>query len=152
MTLAREQLIVPLRPPSPKPWCVGLARVCVSQYNWHTGERTSDSTTDFNYDTRLSVLHAAMEVIDVPSLVKACEHAWYNPTLCSVNESVVRLGVVQGNITGTRTQTMMSFSTSSAGGSSSIWMAAAWISNPVKDSSFRVACDIGHARRSKRSS
>jgi len=26
----------------------------------------------------------------------ACEHQWYNQTLCEVNGSVVRLGVVQG--------------------------------------------------------
>ncbi len=48
------------------------------------------------YLTRLDVLHSAGELIDVPALVAANTHPWYNQTLCQVNESVVRLGVVQG--------------------------------------------------------
>jgi mannose-6-phosphate isomerase-like protein (cupin superfamily) len=35
-------------------------------------------------------------VVDVPSLVAACTDRWYNQTLCKVNDSVVRLGVMQG--------------------------------------------------------
>jgi mannose-6-phosphate isomerase-like protein (cupin superfamily) len=35
-------------------------------------------------------------VIDVQALVDACEHPWYNQTLCGVNDSVVRLGVLKG--------------------------------------------------------
>jgi mannose-6-phosphate isomerase-like protein (cupin superfamily) len=50
----------------------------------------------FPYDTRLDVLHQPLERIDVGALVEACTHPWYNQTLCKVNESVVRLGVVQG--------------------------------------------------------
>ena len=48
------------------------------------------------YLTRLDVLYPQMAVLDIPALVAACEHPWYNQTLCSVNASVVRLGVVQG--------------------------------------------------------
>ena len=48
------------------------------------------------YDTRLDILYPAGEVIDVPALVEANTHPWYNQTLCAVNESVVRLGVLQG--------------------------------------------------------
>lgn len=54
------------------------------------------STNAFPYLTRLDVLHTAGEVIDVPALVAANTHPWYNQTLCQVNQSVVRLGVVQG--------------------------------------------------------
>jgi len=50
----------------------------------------------FPYDTHLDVLHGALETVDVPALVAACRHRWYNQTLCQVNEAVVRLGVVQG--------------------------------------------------------
>jgi mannose-6-phosphate isomerase-like protein (cupin superfamily) len=50
----------------------------------------------FAYDTRLNILHDHLQVIDVPALVSACTHPWYNQTLCKVNDSVVRLGVVQG--------------------------------------------------------
>jgi mannose-6-phosphate isomerase-like protein (cupin superfamily) len=48
------------------------------------------------YDTRLDVLYPPLEVVDVPALVAACTHPWYNQTLCRVNDSVVRLGVVRG--------------------------------------------------------
>lgn len=54
------------------------------------------STEAFPYLTRLDILYAAGEVIDVPALVAANSHPWYNQTLCRVNQSVVRLGVVQG--------------------------------------------------------
>jgi len=52
--------------------------------------------SDYPYVTRLNVLFDAMERIDVASLVDACQDQWYNQTLCKVNDSVVRLGVVQG--------------------------------------------------------
>ena len=50
----------------------------------------------YPYETHLNVLHGALETIDVPALVAACTHPWWNQTLCRVNDSVVRLGVVQG--------------------------------------------------------
>ena len=45
-----------------------------------------------NVDTR----YQPLEVVDVPALVQACKDRWYNQTLCRVNDSVVRLGVMQG--------------------------------------------------------
>ena len=51
---------------------------------------------DYPYATHLNVQFAPLERIDVPALVRACTDQWYNQTLCRVNESVVRLGVVQG--------------------------------------------------------
>ena len=56
----------------------------------------TSNTPSFPYDTRLNVHFGPLEVVDVPALVAACTHPWYNQTLCRVNESVVRLGVVQG--------------------------------------------------------
>ena len=50
----------------------------------------------YPYLTRLDVLHEPGEIIDVASIVAANTHPWFNQTLCRVNESVVRLGVVQG--------------------------------------------------------
>ena len=50
----------------------------------------------YPYETRLNILHEALETIDVPALAAACAHPWWNQTLCKVNDSVVRLGVVQG--------------------------------------------------------
>ena len=50
----------------------------------------------YQYATHLNILHNALEVVDVPALVGACRDTWYNQTLCKVNDSVVRLGVIQG--------------------------------------------------------
>ena len=54
------------------------------------------SPAGFSYNTRLDILHEPLEVIDVAGLVHACQDQWYNQTLCRVDESVVRLGVVHG--------------------------------------------------------
>lgn len=51
---------------------------------------------DYPYETHLNVRFAPLEIVDVPALVAACAHPWYNQTLCRVNDPVVRLGVVQG--------------------------------------------------------
>lgn len=48
------------------------------------------------YSTHLDVKYAPLELIDVQRLVDACRDEWYNQTLCQVNDSVVRLGVLQG--------------------------------------------------------
>jgi mannose-6-phosphate isomerase-like protein (cupin superfamily) len=50
----------------------------------------------YPYDTRLNVYYGPLEVVDVQALVDANTHPWYNQTLCKVNDSVVRLGVIQG--------------------------------------------------------
>jgi mannose-6-phosphate isomerase-like protein (cupin superfamily) len=52
--------------------------------------------TQFPYDTRLNVLHKPLELIDEKALSDAAPHKWYNQTLCQVNASVVRVGVIEG--------------------------------------------------------
>ena len=56
----------------------------------------SESGTAYPYETRLNVLYPAMEVIDEKAIADACEYKWFNQTLCKVNDSVVRLGVIEG--------------------------------------------------------
>jgi mannose-6-phosphate isomerase-like protein (cupin superfamily) len=51
---------------------------------------------DYPYATHLDIRFPALRLVDVPSLVKACTDKWYNQTLCRVNDSVVHLGVLQG--------------------------------------------------------
>ncbi len=51
---------------------------------------------NFPYETRLNILHGPLEIIDEEAIADACEYEWYNQTLCKVNNSVVRLGVVKG--------------------------------------------------------
>lgn len=50
----------------------------------------------YPYDTHLDILHGPLEVIDVPALAATVEHPWFNQTLCKVNGSVVRVGIVKG--------------------------------------------------------
>ena len=54
------------------------------------------ATPAYPYATHLDVKFPQLALVDVPSLVKACTDRWYNQTLCQVNDSVVRLGVVHG--------------------------------------------------------
>ena len=51
---------------------------------------------DFPYATHLDIKFPPLTLVDVPTLVKQCTDAWYNQTLCKVNDTVVRLGVMQG--------------------------------------------------------
>src|SRR6476660_284107 len=51
---------------------------------------------EYPYATHLDVRYPPLEVVDVPALIKPVRDQWYNQTLCKVNDSVVRLGVVKG--------------------------------------------------------
>jgi hypothetical protein len=51
---------------------------------------------DFPYKTYLNILHGPLEMIDVQKLVDDCKDRWWNQTLCTVNDAVVRLGIVEG--------------------------------------------------------
>src|SRR3954470_2143723 len=53
-------------------------------------------TENFPYATHLDIKYPPLEVVDVPALVDAVRDKWYNQTLCQVNDSVVRLGDMQG--------------------------------------------------------
>jgi mannose-6-phosphate isomerase-like protein (cupin superfamily) len=55
-----------------------------------------NESEDYPYVTHLNVYYQPLEVVNVAELVAACTDQWYNQTLCQVNGSVVRLGVVQG--------------------------------------------------------
>jgi mannose-6-phosphate isomerase-like protein (cupin superfamily) len=52
--------------------------------------------SEYPYVNHMNILHDSLQLIDIKSLVRACSDRWYNQTLCQVNSSVVRLGVVQG--------------------------------------------------------
>ena len=53
-------------------------------------------TESYPYETRLDVRYDHLEVIDLAEVINGVTHPWFNQTLCRVNESVVRLGVVKG--------------------------------------------------------
>jgi mannose-6-phosphate isomerase-like protein (cupin superfamily) len=50
----------------------------------------------FNYVTKLDVKFDHLQKMDVSQMVKDCTDKWSNQTLVQVNESVVRLGIVEG--------------------------------------------------------
>ena len=76
------------------PAAAGLDMTRVAEESWRM--EAKNSAQDFPYTTHLNVLYKPLEVIDVQKLVDACTDKWYNQTLCRVNDSVVRLGIVQG--------------------------------------------------------
>jgi mannose-6-phosphate isomerase-like protein (cupin superfamily) len=53
-------------------------------------------TESTEYFIHLDPKYDYLQIVDVPALVRACEEKWYNQTLCEVNDSVVRLGILEG--------------------------------------------------------
>jgi mannose-6-phosphate isomerase-like protein (cupin superfamily) len=53
-------------------------------------------STTFPYVTKLDIKYDHLEKVDVNEIVRECTDQWFNQTLTKVNESVVRLGIVEG--------------------------------------------------------
>ena len=54
------------------------------------------SDKKYPYVNHMNILYDSLRLIDIQSLVEKCTDRWYNQTLCQVNDSVVRLGILQG--------------------------------------------------------
>lgn len=54
------------------------------------------SDKEYPYVNHMNILYEPLQLIDIQSLVEACTDQWYNQTLCQVNDSVVRLGILHG--------------------------------------------------------
>ena len=54
------------------------------------------SENEYPYVNHMNILYDPLQLIDIQSLIDQCTDRWYNQTLCQVNESVVRLGILQG--------------------------------------------------------
>ena len=52
--------------------------------------------TTFDYNTHLDIKFDHFERMDIPQMVAENKHQWFNQTLTQVNDSVVRLGIVEG--------------------------------------------------------
>ncbi len=59
-------------------------------------DQPQTQATTFPYATHLNILFPHLQKIDLPALASSVKDKWYNQTLCQVNDSVVRLGVMQG--------------------------------------------------------
>jgi mannose-6-phosphate isomerase-like protein (cupin superfamily) len=51
---------------------------------------------NYPYETRLDIKYDHLELVDVPAIVKANTHKWFNQTLTKVNDSVVRVAIIEG--------------------------------------------------------
>jgi mannose-6-phosphate isomerase-like protein (cupin superfamily) len=49
-----------------------------------------------NYNINLNVKFSHGELIDIASIVKENKEKWFNQTLTRVNDSVVRIGIIEG--------------------------------------------------------
>lgn len=49
-----------------------------------------------NYNINLNVRFDHLDRIDIPEIVKQNKEKWFNQTLTQVNDSVVRIGIVEG--------------------------------------------------------
>jgi len=54
------------------------------------------SEPKYPYVNHMNILYGPLQLIDIQSLVDQCTDEWYNQTLCQVNDSVVRLGILHG--------------------------------------------------------
>ena len=48
------------------------------------------------YSIDLEIKFKPLQVIDIPNLIESCSKKWQNISLCKVNNSVVRLAVIEG--------------------------------------------------------
>ena len=51
---------------------------------------------DYPYNTRLDIRFGPLEKIDIDEVVASVTDKWFNQTLCKVNDSVVRVGAIEG--------------------------------------------------------
>lgn len=50
----------------------------------------------YNYVTRLDIKFDHLEKMDINRMISECTDKWFNQTLTKVNDSVVRIGIVEG--------------------------------------------------------
>jgi mannose-6-phosphate isomerase-like protein (cupin superfamily) len=71
--------------------CPGLLTLTfTAKLIWPTMEK------QYSYVTKLDVKFNHLEKMDIPHMVMECSDKWFNQTLTQVNDSVVRLGIVEG--------------------------------------------------------
>ena len=50
----------------------------------------------YSIDLDLEIKYQPLEIIDIPQLIEECTSKWQNLSLCNVNDSVIRLAVLEG--------------------------------------------------------
>ncbi|HWU41550.1 MAG TPA: cupin domain-containing protein [Candidatus Acidoferrum sp.] len=59
-------------------------------------KKDSPRPSNYPYVTQLDIRFQPLEIVNAKELIDSCTDRWYNQTLCRVNDSVIRLGVLQG--------------------------------------------------------
>jgi mannose-6-phosphate isomerase-like protein (cupin superfamily) len=73
---------------SPKPFIFALINILPSETLYIMEEN--------KYKINLDIKYGHLEVVDVPQIVAECKEKWFNQTLTKVNDSVVRVAIVEG--------------------------------------------------------
>ena len=50
----------------------------------------------YHYVQQMDIRYGHLELIDVPEIVANCKEKWFNQSLTRINDSVARIGIVQG--------------------------------------------------------
>ena len=50
-----------------------------------------------SYNQHMDIKYQHLELIDVPAIIAENKEKWFNQTLTKVNDSVARIGIVQGD-------------------------------------------------------
>jgi mannose-6-phosphate isomerase-like protein (cupin superfamily) len=50
----------------------------------------------YNYNQQMNIKYDHLQLIDVPAIVAGNKEKWFNQTLTQINDSVARIGIVEG--------------------------------------------------------
>ena len=53
-------------------------------------------SNQYNYNQQMNIKYDHLELIDVPAIVAENKEKWFNQTLTQINDSVARIGIVEG--------------------------------------------------------
>jgi mannose-6-phosphate isomerase-like protein (cupin superfamily) len=67
-----------------------------TSYSKLTEQISTTMANQFNYVTKLDIKFNHLEKIDVNQMIRECKDKWFNQSLTEVNNSVIRLGIVEG--------------------------------------------------------
>lgn len=49
-----------------------------------------------DYKFQMEDKYGYSKIINIPEIIESCTDQWFNQTLCHVNDSVIRVGIIEG--------------------------------------------------------